>query len=330
MSRVPQLAKCIATLGVIALCSLTQALSATLQVEQEFRAEHMILCVAPFSDQLLLGTQSGHVQVWNWRLQTEEPVLLSLESSGEMESIALGYPIRSIALPADESLVAVAASDLKIHIFAGKPRWQPLEPIEGFNPTQLCFINKQHLLIGEMNGDLSLFDLSTGQVIYSRQLEYDPISALALSPDGSKIAVAFTSSKIQVLDAQTGRELSVLKGHKDHVFALLWNQDGSALFSCGKDRRLLRWPLGLAAQAPEEIYRDERYIYALAAHPAGQRLALSLSAEGVGLLEVGKSMVPTAHKKHSAPIAALGFLDDGKRLYSASSDARLIIWRVVE
>jgi WD40 repeat protein len=295
---------------------------------QDFRADHMILCAEASGDRLYLGTQSGKVQVWNWRQNHAEPDLLSLASGGEMEEIVLGYPIRSIAFSPDQKTCAVAASDALIHIFSYSTSWQETSTIPGMNPMQVCFLDNEHILVGQMGGELGLLEVAMGLMLYNRQLEYDPVSTLALSPDGTQLAVAFTSSKIQLIAPRSGEELAILKGHLDYVFSVVWSPDGSRLYTAGKDRRILCWDPTMTDLPPEEIYHDERYIYALACAPDRDLLALSLLASGVGLLEPRGAREPIPHEGHTAPISVLGFLDEGKLLFSAGNDARLMIWRV--
>jgi hypothetical protein len=66
-----------------------------------------------------------------------------------------------------------------------------------------------------MRGELSLFDIERGIErgieIHRRQLDYDPIYAIELSPDRGLLAIAFRSSRVQIVEPETGKIRHVLK-----------------------------------------------------------------------------------------------------------------------
>ena len=57
-----------------------------------------------------------------------------------------------------------------------------------------------------------------------------------------RLAVAFRSSRIQILDAESGETVQALEGHRDSVYDLEWLRE-TALVSGGKDKRILLWDL---------------------------------------------------------------------------------------
>ena len=54
-------------------------------------------------------------------------------------------------------------------------------------------------------------------------------SAVAFSPDGSKLATASDDRTAKVWDAATGEELSTLTGHDDFVASVAFSPDGTRL-----------------------------------------------------------------------------------------------------
>ena len=72
-----------------------------------------------------------------------------------------------------------------------------------------------------------------------------PLSAVALSPDGSRLAVALPdrepSGRIAVWDASEGTHLETLDKHKHQVTALAFSPEGEYLLSASRDRTVRLW-----------------------------------------------------------------------------------------
>jgi cytochrome c len=70
-----------------------------------------------------------------------------------------------------------------------------------------------------------------------------PIIALALSPDGSKLAAASIAGSAAVIDRAGGRVLFNLNGPGLPVWSLAFRPDGSELLTGGGDRMVRRWDM---------------------------------------------------------------------------------------
>jgi WD40 repeat protein len=68
------------------------------------------------------------------------------------------------------------------------------------------------------------------------------IGAMAISPDGSRVALCGNNSaSLSVWDVQKGRLLVTLGGHTRWVTSLAWSQDGTRLFTGSADGTLRLW-----------------------------------------------------------------------------------------
>jgi WD40 repeat protein len=292
----------------------------------EFRADHMVLDAAVRGSQLLAGTQSGRVDVFDWREGKTQPPLLGTPPA---EDRAFAPTVPSVAVSPSGSLCAVISSDGKLRVFrfdadaAGEPFFRT----ERIGLLIARFLNEDKLLVGDLRGELELIDLATGSPLYRRQLEYDPIYALAPSPDGRRVAVAFRSSRIQIVASDGGETLLALDGHRDSVFGLAWLNDGQ-LASAGKDKHLLLWDLRQSHPAPRVLYAGDHYITALAAEPGAALLALPLEDHQVGLLRIADGRIVQRLSGHTAPVHVLLFADGGSTLISAGNDARVLVWNL--
>jgi len=109
---------------------------------------------------------------------------------------------------------------------------------------------------------------------------------VAFSPDGSKIAAAY-SDKIQIFDAQTqGKIGSPLNGHSRSVTSVAWNNDGTKLASGTKDKTVRIWSVGSAgtfechSTLSGHCFSDSDYVLGVCFSPDGSNL-VSCSRDGL-------------------------------------------------
>jgi WD40 repeat protein len=288
------------------------------------RMDHMILDMAGRQELLAVATQSGRVALIEWREGREREPLLRLEAR---EGEPFPPAAISVALSPTGRLCASVASDGRL--------WLHELPVDGSarlrfelqRPSLLVarFVDEDRLLLGDMRGEIALLDLETRNELYRRQLEYDPIYLIQPDPSGRRAAVGFRSSRIQILDIATGATVSTLAAHRDSVYGLAW-LDTDLLASASKDKSLLLWSLAHTEEKPRRLLAEDHYLTALAAHPNGALLALPLEAHAVGLIRVADGGVERRFSGHTAPLRSLVFLDQGRRLVSAGSDARIFVW----
>jgi WD40 repeat protein len=99
-----------------------------------------------------------------------------------------------------------------------------------------------------------------------------PVTALAWSPDGARLAIGMEDGAIQIKETIAGGVLLSLRGHTGRIGALVWSPDNSQLASGGYDCTVRIW----SATDGRLIYLFEGHLNAvvtLAWSPDGNRLA---------------------------------------------------------
>ena len=315
----------------VASCSPAVAVPETVATDSPspqvaLRADHMVLDAALRDTTVLVAVQSGRVEAFDWlEGRSLEPLLTLPPEPGHR------YPptISSVAVSPDGRLVAAAASDGKLRILEldGEAKTGPFRTI-ATRGVQVCrFLDDGRLLLGELTGELALLALDEEREIFRRQLEYDPIYALAVSPGGRRVAVAFRSSRIQILDAESGEMLQALEGHRDSVYDLGWLRE-TALVSGGKDKRVFLWNLEASPPQPRLLHQGDRPVTAIAVDGARDRVAAAIEGEKIALIELRSHRVSALLAGHTAPVQVLAFVQDGRRLISSGNDARVLVWEV--
>jgi WD40 repeat protein len=125
-------------------------------------------------------------------------------------------------------------------------RWRMPEPVE--NPQGLVFrADGKALLLFAADGTGRACDVATGAVVAPLDLRdpagAGPIKAVALDPDGARLATAHEDQAIRVWDGRTARRLLTLRGHTDLVESVAFSRDGLRLVSASSDSTAKIWEL---------------------------------------------------------------------------------------
>jgi WD40 repeat protein len=104
------------------------------------------------------------------------------------------------------------------------------------------------------------------------------VSAVLFTPDGKELISGSGDGLIRVWDAETGKELRRLGGHKGGVLALSLARDGRTLASGGADQAARLWDLR-AGKELRVLRRERRDVAAVALSPDGRVLALAESGD---------------------------------------------------
>jgi WD40 repeat protein len=184
-----------------------------------------------------------------------------------------------------------------------------------------CATNPLGAAKGTQPGEIKVWDPLTGKELLSLQQQVH-VAAVALSPDGRRLASAHADQTVRILDAATGEELRVLRGHNHAVNSVVYSPDGRHVASGSLLGEVKIWD----ADTGNEVYTLHGHtatIVGMAYSPDGERLAsASFDVTKVGKGEV-KIWDPRSGKEVlTLPgVLAVAFSPDGHRLASAAWDA---------
>ena len=158
---------------------------------------------------------------------------------------------------------------------------------------------------------------------------YEPSLAVALSPDGKRLAVGRANRVIVHDIADENKILGVLEGHRDSIRALEWSADGNWLAS--SDYRSLRlWNKEL--KQVRHLSEFEGRVSALVFSPNNKSIFTADSQSAVRgtvrqwSVDEGKQIAQW--EAHSDSIYALAISRDGKQLATAGGDEVAKVWNI--
>ena len=197
----------------------------------------------------------------------------------------------------------------------------PMKP-----PEALTFSADAVLIASAHGNSIYVWDTATGAAFAMLDEHPDSITAIALSPDNTKIATAGGDWVVRLWDVGTGKYINSLTGHPGAVNAIAFSPDGKILASAGSTLRL--WD----ANTGELIHADDKdlgSINQLAFSPDGKVLATAGGWErAVHLWDVNTGTLRKTLKGHTGKIRDIAFSSDSSTLVSASSDRTMRLWDV--
>jgi len=118
-------------------------------------------------------------------------------------------------------------------------------------------------------GDLRLFETSHWKLVHSLGGHLDTVSAVAFSPDGSKLASVSFDRTVRLWGVKDGSILHTFTGHSDFVYSVAFGPDGSWFVTVGKDRtgRIIDTATG---QGRFTLGGSDQEVLAVAVHPDGR------------------------------------------------------------
>lgn len=159
------------------------------------------------------------------------------------------------------------------------------------------------------------------------------ISALAISPDGSRVACGAFDSMIRVWDTTSGAEIfRPLQGHRIWILSLTYSRDGSRLASCGNDGTLRIWDNingqeVLQISFPSGRSGDKQFPCSAAFTPDGSHV---VSGSNKGLIQTWDSYTGTetspAIRGHTDVVVSISISHDGTRIVSGADDRTIRVW----
>jgi WD40 repeat protein len=185
--------------------------------------------------------------------------------------------------------------------------------------------NGQHLASASEKGMITLWDLTTGQQLFTLPGHAGAAQSVAFGPDGRRLAYASDDHTVKLWDIATRQLALTLDGHTGAVYSLAFTPDGGRLASGGQDRSLKLWDLATGKEL-RTLPAHDGAVLSVAVSPDGRRLASAGDDWAVKVWDTGTGQEALTLLGHTAWVRGLAFSPDGQRLASASDDRTARVW----
>jgi WD40 repeat protein len=156
-----------------------------------------------------------------------------------------------------------------------------------------------------------------------KQLE-KPGRALALSPDGLKLATAGVASGVDLWDVVTGQWLRTLPTDNS-VWSLGFSPDGKRLVTAGWSSEPLVWNLA-ANQPPEKLTGHYLAAWSGGFSPDGSNIVTTGTDQTVRFWDAATLRLKNILRGHGNEVWCAAFSPDGKLLATGGKDQNVMLW----
>jgi hypothetical protein len=117
-------------------------------------------------------------------------------------------------------------------------------------------------------------------------------------------------------------------GHDGEIKNIAFVPGKNEFFTSGNDGKVIKWDLNGKNQSLQVVYSGTEIINVLAVSPDAGWLACGQQNSGIKMVPIKGNDLSYELKGHSGPVKSLIFSFDGKYLYSASLDGKVLKWDI--
>jgi WD40 repeat protein len=154
-----------------------------------------------------------------------------------------------------------------------------------------------------------------------------PVLSLAISPDGSMVAVAGEDGEIGLWSIAEEDLVRKFEGHTSSVHELAFSSDGEMLVSGSEDNTMRLWWAGKGGPA-YQTYEQDSPIESVAFSPDGRTLASGGWGSAISLYQVSSGRLVETAKLDAGFVHSLAFSPDGTMLAAGCYDTRIYLWKL--
>ncbi len=292
------------------------------RIEVKGIAKDMVLS----GNHLIIGTSSGLLQVYDYKTKKflkEVSIPTIKDFTGEIipaTVFSVDYIDGRYLLLSDSGTGGY--SNLWIH--ENNQTKQLLSPKDQKPLIKARFVDKDHILLGYLSNEASLYDVKTGKELYRKQLTPSKFSDFALNDDHTKAAYGCESGAITVIRVKDGKVLKTLDSvNKDNVYKVDFKKD--IVIAGGEDRKAAIYDL---KTGKSDFIKGSFLIYAVALSPSTQRVAFALDEQNNISVYRRETKERIALLKGQKTTLNVIVFKDEKTLFSASDDNTVLMWKL--
>ena len=158
-----------------------------------------------------------------------------------------------------------------------------------------------------------------GTVICTYRGHSKRVTAVAWSPDSTRITSGSGDRTVQVWDATTGKTLLTYKGHTSFVLAVAWSPDGARIASGDFDNTVQMWDA--ATGKTLFTYRGHsEQVNAVVWSPDGRRIASGSDDKTIQVWDAATGKTLLTYHGHADEVQSVAWSPDSTRLASGVGD----------
>ncbi|GAB2260441.1 hypothetical protein Droror1_Dr00011296 [Drosera rotundifolia] len=177
----------------------------------------------------------------------------------------------------------------------------------------------KRVLAGNNDSHVRVFDTVKFACINSFQFPW-PVNNTSVSEDGKLMAVLGDSADGLVVDAQSGKVISNLRGHHDYSFTSAWHPNSQILTTGNQDMTCRLWDMRNTAESLAVLKGRMGAIRGIKFTSDGRFMAMAEPADFVHIFDVNAGYKREQEIDLFGEIAGISFSPDTEALFVAVAD----------
>jgi WD40 repeat protein len=195
------------------------------------------------------------------------------------------------------------------------------------NVVRLIIAPAHDLVVFALFGKVEVHRLSQPQRLFAVEASPEEVRSAALSPDGRRLAIAFTGPKLQLWDLPAGKLLRELPiSGKVLAAHLEFSPDGQRLIGA-LDNNVYIWSLDRAEAAPDVVALERNVKITNAQFSPDPAVIHVLLADGLRNVRIANGTAVRAIGEYLGRLHGIAFSADGRWLAGAFNH-QIALWRV--
>jgi WD40 repeat protein len=184
-------------------------------------------------------------------------------------------------------------------------------------------------------GDGSVVVLEDTQLGVVARIQWSERSArtLALSPDGTHLAIGYSDHCVRILSLSSGQLVTEIAAHDLSVFSLTYSPDGQHLLSGSRDARLKVWNVNAGYALQQSIAAHLYAINDIAYSPDGKYFVTcsmdkSIKVWDAKVFQLLKVIDKARHAGHATSVNKILWTEYNGYIVSGSDDRNVSVWKL--
>lgn len=153
------------------------------------------------------------------------------------------------------------------------------------------------------------------------------VGVAVYSPDGNRIATAGEDGKVNIWEAESGKNVLTLSGHAEPVYEVIFSASGRMIATAGEDGTTRIWD-AMTAESKMVLAGQQPAIVGLAFSRDEKQLATGGVDGSAVVWDVESGARLRQFHGHGDVVLSAAFTPDGEQLLTTGWDAKLIFWDV--
>jgi len=152
-----------------------------------------------------------------------------------------------------------------------------------------------------------------------------PVTSVAWSPDGRRVATGSWDNTARIWDATTGEVVRALEGHQGYVESVAWSPDGRRVATGSWDNTARIWD-ATTGEVVRALEGRGYWVNSVAWSPDGRRVAMGSWDKTARIWDATTGELVRALEGHGGLVLSVAWSPDGRRVATGSIDNTARIW----